>query len=74
MIFCLIENNTGFERIIKEGTREDLETEKQKYEREQNISKIGSRYNGPLKKARYYVVAKEEWYNYDCPIIPVDLS
>ncbi len=74
MTFYLIENRMGFESIIKEGTRQDLEAEKQKCESEPHISKIGSHYKGDVKNAKYYITPKEEWDNYACPIIPVDLS
>ena len=74
MKFYLIENLTGFERPVEEGTLSGLESKKQEYERKPTTKKVGFSSDTFLIETTDYIVAKDDWDIHDCPLIPVDLS
>lgn len=64
----------GFEKPIAEGGWVELESEKERHEKNPATKKAGSGENEFLLKAKYYLLPKDAWDAQHCPLIPVDLS
>ena len=72
--YYLIANRNGFEEPIREGTREYLEIERSKLEKEANALNLATENRLPDTRVQYYVVLKRDWDIEHCPLKPIDYS